>query len=422
MSDKRYRVSFHACMALVLSIGVASSETPDPPGVIIVSPSELSEAWRSYAKHRSTDARPFRVIDTAVISANYKGPDIQEKIRLCIREQIESNQTKWVILGGDSTPDGGLIPDRDTFHKNMWGEDRDIPTDIYYISPTNWDHDQDGIYGEWEEDKPAISYPDGTVAIGRIPVRTAEDVKAYGLKVQHYLDKHGKKEKAGSLTMTCAVPGAYPKVYRSGNKLISAKWPEGTINFLFNDFSSWDGDVQGDYDLSPANIVDRMNEGNIDKWHLHGHGLIDRWILEGDTDFNLKTVGQLKNLDHLPVITTVSCFTGQFDATKDPCISEAMLRHPSGGAIAVIAPAREGKPHFHDPEKDFPLMAKEGKLDGTTQTMTSFWVAALSGNKTVGEAIATAKAGLADDAEKSATYHQGVCEINLLGDPSLPVR
>ena len=32
------------------------------------------------------------------------------------------------------------------------------------------------------------------------------------------------------------------------------------------------------------------------------------------------------------------------------------------------------------------------------------------------------KAGLAEDALKSATYHQGLCEINLLGDPSLPVR
>ena len=27
-----------------------------------------------------------------------------------------------------------------------------------------------------------------------------------------------------------------------------------------------------------------------------------------------------------------------------------------------------------------------------------------------------------DDARKSATYHQGICEINLLGDPTLQVK
>ena len=54
--------------------------------------------------------------------------------------------------------------------------------------------------------------------------------------------------------------------------------------------------------------------------------------------------------------------------------------------------------------------------------MTSFWMAALADGKTTGEALAAAKAGLAEDALESATYHQGLCEINLLGDPSLPVR
>ena len=29
---------------------------------------------------------------------------------------------------------------------------------------------------------------------------------------------------------------------------------------------------------------------------------------------------------------------------------------------------------------------------------------------------------LVDDARKSATYHQGICEINLLGDPTLQVK
>ena len=130
----------------------------------------------------------------------------------------------------------------------------------------------------------------------------------------------------------------------------------------------------------------------------------------------------LKNKEQPLIITTVSCFTGQFDAEKDPCITEAMLRQPEGGAVVIIAPAREGKPHFHEPKTDFALMTREGKLDGTTELMAGFWTATMGQKKNVGMALAHVKSEQADDAVKSATYHQGICELNLLGDPTLQVR
>ncbi|MEP4077088.1 C25 family cysteine peptidase [Haloferula sp.] len=409
-------------LVVLVSILPATLVGADKGNILIISPPTLKKAWKDYALLRSAPGRSVSIIDTGSIDIGYQGADLQEKIRQCIRKQVETQQAKWVILGGDSSPGGGLIPDRDTYHDNHWGKEKDIPSDLYYISPTNWDHDQDGIYGEWEDDKQAITYPDGSVAIGRIPVRTVEDVKAYTDKVRHYLESAEKQSAQGELTLTCASRGAYPKVYRSGRELIPAKWSEGTINFLFNDKSSWDREEPGDYDLSARHLVEKMNEGKTNKWHLHGHGLIDQWILEDKNLFTIEQISELTNLDRLPVITTVSCFTGQFDAKQDPCVTEAMLRHPTGGAIAIVAPSRTGKPHFHDPKNDFPLMVKEGKLDGTTQTMTSFWIAALGEDKTTGEALALAKAGLADDARKSANYHQCLCEINLLGDPSLPVN
>jgi len=405
--------------SLCLGCSAMGADKDQKPTMVIISPPELAEAWQSYAQQRTTEGRAAVVVDTDQIESDFEGADLQEKIRRCVRQQIDKHQARWILLGGDSTPTGGLIPDRDTDHKNMWGTDQDIPTDIYYISPTNWDHDGDGIYGEWQDDREAITYPDGSVAIGRLPVRTAEDVKAYANKVHHYLKNEAP---SGSLTLTCTVRGAYAKVTHSGKELIPSVWPEGDVRFLFNDHSFWDGDKAGDYDLSPQHLIEQMNEGTVDKWHLHGHGLFHCWVLENEEPFDFKSVKQLDNLDHLPVITTVSCFTGQFDHKKDPCISEAMLRHPNGGAICIVAPAREGKPHFHDPKTDFQLMVQKGKPDGTTQTMASFWMAALGETQTTGEALATAKAHLAKDGKKSATYHQGLCEINLLGDPSLPVR
>ena len=416
----RYHIMRHPVLlsTVLLPITLSAAE----PAVLLISPPALNEAWSGYAKMRGEQGTPMTVVTTETISKKYEEGDLAEKIRRYARTQIDEQGVHTVILGGDSSPGGGLIPDRDTWHKNMWGNDTDIPTDVYFISPTNWDADGDGIYGEFEEDRKAISYPDGKLAIGRIPVRTAEDIAAYSAKVKAHLAAMAKP--TGQLAFTCAVAGAYPKVYRSGSEIIPKVWPEGKVSFFFNDMTSWDEeDAKGGFDLSIKNLAAKFTDGVIDKWHIHGHGLIDQWILEDHEQFDLTEVAKLKNKRPL-VITTVSCFTGHFDAALDPCISEAMLRQPDGGAVIIVSPAREGKPHFHNPSEDFPLMMREGKLDGTTQTMAGFWMAALDekNGKNAGYALATSKANLAKDAEKSATYHQGICELNLLGDPTLPVK
>ena len=392
----------------------------DEAKVLLVSPPDLQKAWTGYAEMRAEQGTPMKVVTTDEIARNYAIGDLANSIRLCVRDHVDNHGFEAVILGGDSAPTGGLIPDRDTYHKNMWGNDVDIPTDIYYLSATSWDLDGDGIYGEFEDDRGAISYPDGSVSIGRIPLRTPDDVLAYGEKVKAHLASEGSM----NLGMTCAVRGAYAKVYRSGQELIPKAWEGGKVSFFFNDITSWDEEgSQGEYDLSVENLSEKFTQGDFNKWHLHGHGLLNCWVLEDYEEFSFDSISALNNEKAPLVITTVSCFTGHFDAKKDPCVSEAMLRQPKGGAVLIVAPSREGKPHFHDPQNDFQLMSREGKLDGTTQTMTSFWIAALGKDQALaGKALSISKAGLADDAVKSATYHQGICELNLLGDPTLPVK
>jgi len=124
-------------------------------------------------------------------------------------------------------------------------------------------------------------------------------------------------------------------------------------------------------------------------------------------------------------MTTVSCFTGQFDSKEDPCITESMLRAPEKGAVLIITPAREGVPIFHSP-KDFRLMVSEGKLDGTTETMTRFWMYGLeeteNGYLTAGEAFYKMKQTMGKEAEKTSGYHWCQAEINLLGDPTIYLR
>ncbi|MBG7606663.1 MAG: hypothetical protein IZT59_01320 [Verrucomicrobia bacterium] len=403
--------------ACLIAPGIAA------PTALLITSDELEDAWKPFVEWKAKQGKPTKVITTEEIEKSYKGSDIQEKIRLCVREHIDKHGIQWVILGGDSQLGGkGIVPDRDTVHQTRWGKNTDIPTDIYFISPTNWDADADGVYGEFEDDREAISYPDGSVGLGRIPVRNAQDIKAYTDKVISYETDYPKGDFGSTMVYTCTVAGAYPKVRRSWDDHVSKALPDGKMSRYFANKTPWDKKEDGDFQLNTANWIELINGKSVGKFHFHGHGLIEGWELEGHQMFTSEHVSKLTNKGAYPIITTVSCFTGHYDAAQDPCIAESMLRAPDAGAIAIVAPCREGKPHFMDPSKDFPLMMREGKMDGTTTTMTHFWEMGIRDNLTTGAALMKTKAGLAPKAKKSAMFHMCLSELNLLGDPTIAVH
>ena len=390
--------------------------------VLLVTSSELADSWKPFIEWKTKIGKNVSLVTISHIAQTYQGVDIQEKIRICVRENID-NGTKWVILGGDSLPgDRGVVPDRDTVHINAWGQFYDIPTDIYYISPTNWDTDKDGIYGEIIDDSSDITYPDGTIGLGRIPVRSKEDVIAYTKKVISYESNYPKGDFTNNMIYACSVEQAQPKLRRSWDDHISKVFRNGQVIRHFINRKTELGDPAEVPSLTPENWVNMINSKQAGKLHLHGHGFLHCWQLENYKEFTADHVNLLTNKDAYPIITTVSCFTGHFDAATDPSISESMLRAPDSGAIAVVAPCRSGKPHFINPAQDFELMITEGKLDGTTEAMTLFWEKGIGENLTTGEAIMKTKAILAKKASYSVLFHMCLIELNLLGDPTLPVH
>ncbi|WP_145170763.1 C25 family cysteine peptidase [Gimesia aquarii] len=388
--------------------------------VLLITANELAAAWKPFAEWKTQGGKVTKIITVQKIKEDYEATNIQEKIRLCVRDHIDRQGTRWVVLGGDSLSGAnGLIPGG---HRTMHAQEPEgIPTDIVYLSKTNWDADGDGVYGEWEEDRKAISYPDGQIGLGRIPVRTADDVRAFTEKVIAYESRYPTNDFARQMIYTCTDSPAYPKVRRSWDSHVSKVWKEGEVNRFFSKATPWDKDDEpGSYDLSAENLLSLLNKKTTGKLHIHGHGHLPAWVLERSM-FTAKHVGQLKNDGAYPLITTVSCNTGEYDSEDDPSIVESMIRQPNGGTVAIVAPIRTGKPHFHKPS-DFRLMVLEGKLDGTTMTMTRYWSHGLGSGLTTGEALMKAKADMTDDAVKTAGYHLCICELNLLGDPTLDMR
>ncbi len=390
----------------------------DNATLLLITGDELAEAWVPYASWKTRQGKATKLITVRQIARSYEADSIQEKIRLCVRDHIDNHATKWVVLGGDCLPNGGLVPGG---HRTVHAQERaGIPTDIVYLSDTNWDADGDGIYGEFDDDRDAITYPDGSVGLGRIPVRTAADVAAFTEKVIAYESAYPTDEFASQMVYTCTDSPAYPKVRASWDRYLSKNW-DGSVQRFFSQETPWDDEGKpGSYDLTDSNLVSLINQRTTGKLHIHGHGLLRLWVLE-DSTFDAKDVGKLDNNGAYPLITTVSCFTGQYDAPQDPSIVESMLREPEAGSVAIVAPVRTGKPHFHS-RSDFALMVSEGKLDGTTMTMTKYWSNGLGDGLTTGESLMKTKDDLAEDARKSAAFHLCLCELNLLGDPTLDMR
>ncbi|TWU44369.1 Gingipain R2 precursor [Novipirellula aureliae] len=401
----------------------STSETAtgmSPSTVLLITSDELAAAWEPFAIWKTRNGKATKIVTIGQIQQQYEADGIQEKIRLCVRHHIDNHKTRWVVLGGDCEPDGkGLVPGG---HTTVHAQERSgIPTDIVYLSETDWDADEDGIYGEWEEDREAISYPDGTVGLGRVPVRSAADVAAFTDKVIAYESHYPTSDFAKQMIYTCTDSPAYPKVRNSWDGYVSKVWEGGQAGRFFSAETPWDEQGSpGSHQLSADNLVALINAKTTGKLHIHGHGLLPLWALE-DSKFTAQHVNQLSNETAYPLITTVSCFTGQYDGKEDPSIVESMIRQPKGGSVAIVAPIRTGKPHVHQPS-DFRRMVSEGKLDGTTQTMTRYWSNGLGSGLTTGEALMKAKADMVVDAQKTAGYHLCICELNLLGDPTLDMR
>ncbi len=414
-----------ACLGLARAQTPAAVWTPDlgedaATAVLLVTSEALAESWQPFAEWKTRCGKPTTIVTVEAIEKSFEGVDIQARIRACVLAYVAEHGTRWVILGGDSGKDGQPVPDRDSVHNLGSLRYDDIPSDVWYISEKDWDANGDGVYGDWRNDREAIAYTSSHGAsIGRIPVRSPTDVEAYTEKVIAYETAYPEDGFAESFTYTCGVSMANYKADMLWDQNVGKVWADGSIARFFTDKTPWDSERPGDFDLSPKNWIERINAKSSGKMHMHGHGILTEWVLERHRRADANTVAQLKNEDAYLVMTTVSCFTGQFDGAQDPSITESLLRAPRAGAVLAVAPAREGVPVFKGGGRD----PRDGVTqDGTTRLLTRFWCNGLEDNLTVGEAFARAKQDLSADAADEAGYHWVLSELNLLGDPTLDMR
>ncbi len=165
------------------------------------------------------------------------------------------------------------------------------------------------------------------VAIGRLPVLTAQELIDYVAKIQaHESAASGEWQKRVLLAADNAdAAGNFPADSESVAALLPPEYTAGRVHL----------------DTTPAGagrlaILQGVNDGVV-AFNYIGHGSLDR--LADESLFLSADVASLTNAARLPVFLAMTCSVGDFAQPGYPSLGEAMLLRKDGGAFAVWAPS-----------------------------------------------------------------------------------
>jgi len=148
------------------------------PVYLIICPESFATSFEPLAAWKTRKGVRTEIITTEEIYSTplYNGRDDAEEIRKCIADRY-ADGIEWVLLGGDTDH----VPARDAYD---FFYDQGIPCDLYYADlDRSWNDDADSRWGEEGSDNIDM-FTD--VFVGRAPVKSAAEVSIFVDKVLEY--------------------------------------------------------------------------------------------------------------------------------------------------------------------------------------------------------------------------------------------
>jgi len=314
--------------------------------ILIITSNNLLSAFQSFIEFKQSTGFLVTTVTTASIFDQYEGQDLQEKIRNCIIDYYINNNIKYVILGGDSSPNGtdNIIPHRgfyvDTYYRTT---DTDIPSDMYYSClDGNWNNDEDNYWGEpGEEDL----YSE--VLIGRLCVDSPEEIINQTYKLMMYQNSPviGDIEKALFLG-EYLWPGVYGGAYKDEVAFGSTNHGYTTTGLSDNFQTTFFYEMNESWDK-----FDIFNQFNNEGVHLRnhlGHSYVDYNMLMTIEDLTLNNFTNDGITRGYVIGYSQGCYNGSFDNRDDygyyyseDCFAEKITTMETAD-VATIGNSRYG--------------------------------------------------------------------------------
>ena len=318
--------NFHSDFADLIEIALARSQVD----LLVLADEDFCDALKPLKEHKDYTGIATYVQSWQSLNKSFggEGRDAPERVKRGIAAYEEYCDTRYVMLVGDCD----RFPVRYVKAYNTeWGS-KYYPSDLYYADLydsaynfDDWDHDGDGIFGEMdfdgfgEKDLNKLNldrinmYPD--VMVGRVPASTVSEIATYVNKVISYefaaYNSDWFKKALWVVDGKKGPYGAPEKKDRLDNYLTGEGF---TLIKRYQDHAPWD---TSSYSQRAAEINNVINNG-VGFVNYFGHGTRFEWTnMEEDGWYDNSKMSALTNLDRLPVVFAVACYTGRFHFDLD---------------------------------------------------------------------------------------------------------
>jgi len=315
-----------------------------PVEYVIVTNDALAPTFQQLADWKTQCGVPAVVRTLSFIRSQYPfGADDAERIRLFIRDAYSRWGTKWVLLGGDTD----VIPERLALNTSFYQVEH-IAADIYYSClDGNWDADGNSEYGEGFQDQftpgdNADLMPE--VYVGRATVSTLTEAQQFVSKTMLY-EKNPTPSYTANWLFFAEV--LFPQPYNGtgtidldGAQLAEDILPFTDMNPQINVTRLYENYTSPTYrpgalPESKAAVIPQLNAGPGLALHV-GHGYRNSMEV-GDATLVNADASNLTNGNKVFNLYAIDCTSSAIDF---PCIGEAFLKNPNGGAVTVIGSTR----------------------------------------------------------------------------------
>ena len=373
-------------------------EAGDYEHVIILGNTALEEAFAPLVAWKTAKGVPSTMVPVTWITGQYPGDDTPECIRNFIADAHDTWGTVWFLLGGDTD----WVPTRRAYamtcEAGAHADEDDIACDMYFADlDGTWNADGDDVYGELTDDVDL----DPEVFVGRATVRTVEEVAAFVEKVVSY-ESAPQGDFQLDMLMAAEILWLDPftdsgiALNRIDREYVPPRYDP--ITKLYETLGN----------ESVESVRTALNSGQGHFLHS-GHA----WYTVmgcGDGYLSRLDVAELTNAERQPLVYSIGCWPAAFDLPED-CIGERFLQNPGGGGVAFIGNSRYGWASPGNPGYGY-----------SERFMQEFYrVLFVEKISSVGAALAAAKATFVPFSQEENVYRWHQYEINLLGDPEMPV-
>ena len=278
--------------------------TTNAANMVIITNRAFVDAASSLATARTAQGIKTVVVDVQNVYDEFSyGAHGPEAIRAFLQRATTTwaTQPKYAILLGDASFDA-----RNYFGVGSFDY---VPSKLVATAYMKTSSD------DWFADFANTGNP--SVAIGRIPVRTADEARGV---INKYLARTSVPTApwANIVEIIADNPNGVP--FDKGADLIAAGIPApysvDRISFAKTSTPN-------------ADVVSAFNRGSL-LTNYTGHGSVEVW---SDYIFTSADAAALTNNDRLPFVVTLNCFNGLFNDIFSESMAEALLKNANGGSI-----------------------------------------------------------------------------------------